>query len=925
MYDTMTHNTKGQALLIVISFLAMFFIIGVAFFLLSQTERLNAIKNIDAVRARYVAEAGAAYAGKLLEADRLSTCIDSPDENWSAAPAGDEADADGDGINESRWRTLLDSSGAVCGRFALKITDEASKININTADREILERLFARRQVDVSYAEKIIAGRPYDAIEQVGALVGAEVFAKIRSVITAHSREREAALDGSRRIYLNSSNPNLIVDAFQLSGVADARRKAAMLIDASDTDAAQTILSEFMYDAYAPAQVQESGDWAKRAGWYEAPAGGRAGVFVWTNTPVADGEYECYVFGKGTDDIVGVIGEEYLRSGDRLRAHKIKVAGGSFSMAITPARDSLSRLSHVRLSSAFPCVGLTRVIHAGTEVIVINELMALLKNDYGVDAADIPSGATRHYRLKPELNLGYYHAQVFAKNAGGLVGSVTIQGRTAADMRDGDFFPYAVEIGAAGEVSIDVRNDSPAADASLKTVRLSQQPDNEYIELLNLSSEQVDVSDFIIETYTPAGELVRGWPARIPKGTVMQPYQYLALAAHNDDSQSAPAKLKSGGVSFSRQWGFSGVNLVFDDYARVIDLSYDLLPDDGGIVILRDARGFQTDAVKYSKLQLLSFRSMERGDPSARIDSSGDGLIDGWYPSQSALRGTPGVVNENQGMYTNAGADIARHTPADIVFFNRPLNNLHEASQVSSGGAWGRLDIGDLARLCDKFAYEAVSLDPSGRYQGGGFSELGGMFVSSSRGDAGRWRFDNVPAGAYWLGLEGDAAQGAPVEITVDIGSHGGNVSAAARLFSGSLVPYGQIAVSRESAGSITVGVTNKSGKPLRIRRVMLEPVSVTEGRVNVNTAPAEVLAAAAGSDALAQKIIAGRALGDKGNMKLGVGDVILLDGNLLKNHRLLSVKSDVYQIFSRGEYLLHDKPSAYVFVRVILDRADSN
>ena len=69
---------RGQAIVIVITVTAMLFIVGLAFFMLTQAERTSSLRHIDGVRARYVAEAGVAYARMLLAADRRQNLIDAP-------------------------------------------------------------------------------------------------------------------------------------------------------------------------------------------------------------------------------------------------------------------------------------------------------------------------------------------------------------------------------------------------------------------------------------------------------------------------------------------------------------------------------------------------------------------------------------------------------------------------------------------------------------------------------------------------------------------------------------------------------------------------------------------------------------------------------------------------------------------------------
>ena len=76
---------------------------------------------------------------------------------------GQDADLDEDGKNESKAFYLVNREGNTFGRFSLKISDEASRINLNTITDEVLSLLFSERGVDSSRAHTLISRRPFNA------------------------------------------------------------------------------------------------------------------------------------------------------------------------------------------------------------------------------------------------------------------------------------------------------------------------------------------------------------------------------------------------------------------------------------------------------------------------------------------------------------------------------------------------------------------------------------------------------------------------------------------------------------------------------------------------------------------------------------------------------------------------------------------
>lgn len=926
---------KGQTVIIVIAFLTFLFIVGVAFFTLSQAERAASLRHLDGVRARYIAEAGVAYALQVLKLDRQVNVIDSFEDLSFKHFLGEEADLDADGKPESRWFNVTDSEGKVAGRFCVRVSDEASKINLNTIEGEKLEKLFSQLGIGESKAGSLLNRRPFSAVEQAGQVLGKDDFALARDFLTVYSRDWELNLDRERRFYLNSSSAQVIFEGFLNAGIRSPHQKAANLKDASDSGLCQTFLDEFIRSNIMPAQLQEAGSWANKGSFYEAYSSSpESGKFIWSNLPIEDGEYYCFLYGP--ENVLyykGDIGEVYLdgeedeselvSSGEGL-TKKVTVSAGSLTLNIKPVKDKTCGFSYIELVSLEPKNGLSRKVITGTEAIVINEVIPKLSTQILMDTPqDIDPGQIFIHTFN-NARAGNYYAVVLAKEAGGFVGDVTINGKMGDSLYDKDYLPATVNIGSEGTITLQIKNNS-LGKAGFMGLIILQQPDAEFIELLNLSPEEIDLSDFSFEAYSSKDELIAGWPGRIPQGTKIAPYQHLAFSVDNSDSSPSPDLLKGNNISFQGVWGFNGVGLAFDEHLGTIDKSFDLLPDEGGRVILKDNLGRQVDGVEYLSPQVKEFISLERTDPSAKTDDDLDGFFDGWYPSENKNGATPSSANENSGMYTvNEDGSLLKHSPSEIVVYNRKLTDLSEALDLPEGRRWKKFGILDLSCIADRFAYNATELDLSGHYISGEFKEKDGVFESSHKQDAGVWEFTKIPKGSYLLSISSDnlSAEGEKILLSYKTDSKGDFKDYSSLLFVQGVAFYGKVEF-KEDNSFFGLKIINDSEKKLAIDKVQLEPIDSVYGRININTAKEEALLGIISSESLVETILNNRPIGNKDNRKLGVGELFLLDSNFLSFHNSLTVKSDVFEIYSRGEYSPQEKTMAYQIIRTVLERGE--
>lgn len=916
-------RNSAQTLVVVIAVLAVVFLTGAAFFILSQAERLAGVRNVDSIRARYLAEAGVAYAEKIIKADKSANLIDSLEDVPFSFFNGTDIDLNQDGATDARWVEVKSLSGTPFGRFAVKVSDEASKVNINTCAQGVLEQLFSKIGLASDKASGVISYRPLFALEQAGAVLGKDGLNKGRDYITVYGRDFEIDLEGHTRTYLNSSSPNILAETFLARGIRGAYQKAVNIKDTQDADCAQSILDQFSL-RFNPTALSEAGGWSKIGNYYEAPAGSAAGKFTWSNMPVEDGDYYCYFIGVNEGEPVGhayTAAEseaEYLLAGEGLMK-KVQISGGSLSLYIKPDATASSRFTLIELVSTGPEAGFERKTITGTDAVVINELMPKPAMELSGISASIPPGEEFSHTFS-DARPGVYYAAVLAANTGGYVGDVTIEGQaTGSEMSDKDYFSQAIEVGSDGQLTVKVKNNS-LKQGSFKGLKLSQQPDNEFIEVLNLSPQEIDMGGFSFSAYNSDGDLLTGWPASVPAGTKIQPYQYLVFTVDNDDSPSqAPSHIAGSKVYFRKEWGFDAAVVSFEGKDTITKES-DLLPDSGARLVLSNPSGDQADAIEYRSMQVTPFTSLERGDPSSKSDLEGNGYFDGWYSSEADAKATPGSVNENWGMYVNG----AKHTPGEIKVFNRALTDLSEIQQVSNGENWKKISAIDVIRMTDRFAHDALDLELKGHYLSGDFQLSGDVYLSASSGQSGIWEFKDVAQGRYFLSILSDDfnSSGQKVEVSAKLEGEDAFSSPAPASMNQGIVFYGAFDLDEDTM-DFQLKVTNDSDKQVRLKTLRLEPVNSVIGRINVNTAKEEVLSSLFSSATLTEAVLKNRPLGLKDNRKLGLGDLLVIDLGFLPFLNSLTLRSDVYEVLSRGEYTATGSNPTFQTIRSVVQRGE--
>ena len=146
----------------------------------------------------------------------------------------------------------------------------------------------------------------------------------------------------------------------------------------------------------------------------------------------------------------------------------------------------------------------------GAEGIRINEFMAKPTAELAVSAEQSPGGDWQWkdgYYENPvsaggiegegswiwqNIPSGEYYLTVFAASEDQIVGDVLADGVTQENMRSGErFTKHETVTVSGGKFRLDIRNNLSEGSCFFKSALLSQQPDAEYIELVNLTADEV--------------------------------------------------------------------------------------------------------------------------------------------------------------------------------------------------------------------------------------------------------------------------------------------------------------------------------------------------------------------------------------------------------------------------------------------------
>ncbi len=811
-------------------------------------------------------------------------------------------------------------------------------------------------------------------------------FTKIYPYITSYSPDKNLDVEGRLRENINFMDAATLLVLLEDAGASDPFQKAVNIIDACDEDFSQSVVSK-LYNRLSAVNRGPIGDWVWRGGHYESDVeDSEPLVITWLNLP--EGEFYIGVFGVA-GEYVGDVAINGVSQGSVRHGEILRIGTVSFEerdmLELTvenKEEDEVCYFSYLELYPRLGQEGFSAVEVRGVEGIRINEIMARPSTSLASFNGQDPGGDWTwqgSYFQNDEPNggktgegdwtwqgvpNGQYYVKVFGMQ-GQEVGDVEIGGARSRDMLDGELFGGGKTITVSNEkITVRVQNNLNSGSAYFQSIELTQEPDAEYIELVNLTSNEVNLGGWSVE-----GPSKQGWPASIPLGTVIGPDEHLVLCVDRDDSQDG---IQGNDISFVSIWGQEkSAELHF---VKAVVPGSDLLSNephpDGNIITLKDPMGHIVDAAEYFSGGIPANKSLERSDPSYVVDSNLNGIPEGWYTSDAEDGATPGLPNDNEGMIEEIEVEgqiekeIIEHDITEVVVKNKNFSSVGEIGFVSSGlKEWDAVPLEDVSKIADRLTVFGIRLEAEDHIVPGSegawkmvqrASPLTDHFENGEaaeseeddeeeegEGDSvGVWRWeekDGIRNGYYTLRIFGEEEE----EIAVSLHLADDTWTAFTPPLSpgpGGSVLFGNIEIGTDSEVS-----TPSNELELKIKNVSktggahfdfirLDPVNTIDGKININTASKKVLSALPGIDeGIADDIVANRIFGDNNGLRLGIGDLISTDAlgrededkrdRFRQISNLVTVHSDVYRIIVTAQTLDEDRVLSEKKIWVVFER----
>ena len=774
-------SERGIALLIVVSLLTVIGIMGVAFAFSMYLETQATRQFVETTQARYVAEAGINHARALLEEDRLGSRVDELTEAWAQLPRGDDVDIDDDDAADARWWAVEGQTGTL-GRYALLITDESGKANLNAAEAQpsalgavdltaIFEAAGISGASDAAEAVEAYRygpdGRPgaagidddadgaideadeyqpvalaaddrrLESLEDLAAIadLSAAERRRVARVATVYSWDLNAAVTGQPRLNVNTATAGELLTVLLDGGAENPWQAAVNMADNVDADLDISRVTKSS-QLVLLANQGPLGAWQWNADWggfYESDDPGGAPL-LWV-TPVPSGKFRLLVRG-----VAGRPVGDVTVAGQTVRAVEPGESLGEFELSGTLAvevanRESAGTATGFRGFELVSETAQTGVVVRGIEAVRINELMVepVMSFDISTATFDAQSSDWGCPVNQPScVNGGVGQARWSWTSDALPAGRYHVRvfgaepGQTVGLVKVGTTTELLAH-GQTHSASVQVGADGKFS----LTIGKTAAEQTYYLKSVMLSLqpdgeylELINLSDGPIDAggWTINGELAGGRQARLPAGSVIPAHGLLVAAVDLDDTQATVA---GDGVSARSAWAIPGgaaaVQLEFPAGAPTLDDDWLKVSVAGGTprLTLRSGSAI-VDEIEYP-LPLpttAAFQSIEKGDPTVIVDGDLDGLDEGWYPSLALY--TPGAPNDNNGLQELDGLDVITHDPADeVTVLNRPLQSVGELAGLASGNAWQPFASADLAKIVDRLTIEGMRLEAEGRLTAG--------------------------------------------------------------------------------------------------------------------------------------------------------------------------------------------------------------
>jgi len=842
------------------------------------------------------------------------------------------------GVDDNANQRILDSDG---------IDNNADGI-IDEAGEGIDEPMEFRAASP--YGDDSAFGTPFE-IAKIDS-IKEESFKKIYAYITAYSADDNLNVDEELRENINFMNASSLAVLLEDAGVSDPFQKAVSIADACDEDFSQSVISK-LYNRLTAINRGPLGDWIWKNGHYESDIkDGEPLTLTWINLP--EDEYYIGMFGV-EDELVGSVSingtkQDSVKHGELLRFGALSFENKILNLEITNGEEEgeVCYFSHLELYPRLGQEGFSSVEIKGVEGIRINEVMVkpaftrttfsgqepggdwVLQGSYFQN--NEPNGGKTGegtWTWKDVLD-GDYYIKVFAGLTGEYVGDVEIDGARSRDMLDGDLFGGGKVVSVSGgKLTVSIQNNNSSGSTYFGSIELRQEPDTEYVELVNLTPQEVSIGGWSME-----GPSKEGWPASIPLGTVIEPHGHLALCVDKDDSQGG---IDNNDISFLSKWG-KDKKAAELHFVRSITPSSDLFSDEpepgGNIITLKDSMGHIVDQVEYFSGSYPDNKSLERADPSFVLDSNSNGVPDNWYQSLAEDGATPALPNDNDGMTEEISEEeIIEHDVTEVNVKNKNFTSPGEISFVSLGiKEWESIPLEDVAKIADRLTVFGIRLEAEGYIVSGSeggwkmvqrAAPLTDHFESGSLDSVGMWRWeekDGLVDGYYTLRIFGEEEEEIAVSLHLADDTWTDFTPPLTPGPDGSIL-FGNIEVGTGNETSASSGIlelkiknASKTGGA-HFDFIRLDPANLVEGRVNINTASKKVLSVMPGvDDEIANGIVNNRVYGNRNGLRLGIGDLVscnaLGSDELEKKTRfkqisnLVTIHSDIYRIIVTAQTL---------------------
>ena len=248
------------------------------------------------------------------------------------------------------------------------------------------------------------------------------------------------------------------------------------------------------------------------------------------------------------------------------------------------------------------------------------------------------------------------------------------------------------------------------------------------------------------------------------------------------------------------------------------------------------------------------------------------------------------------------------------------------------------MNLSDISLIVDSLTLSGLALSP-GDNNVAGWTQIQGEiegFYSSNKEEEGVWQWQNLANGHYFLTISGEFNEAFTVSYRKADNSW--------QVLAQNIIPDEE---GLASCGIVSIGQDYPNGTldnvlEIKLRNVSdtnishfyylrLDPLRNVYGRVNINTAPQEVLTTLPNmSGGAASSIINNRPLGNMDGIYKGIGDLFLIDifGDYEEKIRsigslsnYITVRSNVFKIIARAQVLDRDRVVATQEIKTIIER----